>query len=582
MTKTMLNRRLSLITFMLVVTGMLLLLQLTSFQFRLDTAAYLQNSANNTYYQMRNLIPDRGRVFDRNMELLAGNTMEYEIGASPIYITNKAKVAHDLAVALNDDEGRIFKLISDDNRQYVQLAKPVSADVAQKVANLNLLGVKTDPIPKRIYPQQSLAAQVIGFVGGEGDSRRGYVGIEGAYNSDLAGQVRTQPISLIPSEANMNELPPPGRDIVLTIDRSIQYLAESELQAAVDKYGALDGTIIIMNPKTGEILAMASYPNFDPNAYYNVDPERMKNPAVSDGYEPGSVFKIVTGSIALNSGKIDRNWTYMDSSPLNIGGIRVYNWDRAGHGSQSFDDVFIHSWNIGTSHLAMEMTPSVFYKGLDNFGLGKRTGIDLEGEASGYFRQPGDTFWSDSDLAANSFGQGLIVTPLQMLCFANAIANHGQIMQPHIRLKTIDGDKEYPAVPIAGLTPMSPVVAQQMTEIMVKVVSAGEGTKAVVPGYSVAGKTGTAQIACPTCAGSDGYEPDIYNASFVGFLPADEPRVSILIKLSKVGNFASQNAAPAFSQLTKRLVVLMNIPTDDQRRILKEQGGNTALIAAGQ
>ncbi len=402
--------------------------------------------------------------------------------------------------------------------------------------------------------------------------------MEGGYNSDLAGQVRVQPISPIPFEVNSNDQPPPGRDIVLTIDRSIQYLAETELQDAITKYGATGGSVIIMDPRTGEILAMASYPTFDPNAYFKEDAEAMRNPAVSDVYEPGSVFKIVTASVALQSGKLTPDWTYYDRSPLIIGGRAIYNWDRAGHGSQNFVDVLVHSWNIGTSNMALTMGPSIFYKGLDDFGLGQRTGIDLEGEAGGIFRKPGDLYWSDADLATNSFGQGIAVTPLQMLCFANTIANKGQMMQPHIRLKTIDGNRLYVAQPAAGRTPISPEVARTMTDIMVKVVQVGEGKSASVKGYTIAGKTGTAQIACPTCR--EGYDPDLQEATFVGFLPAEEPRVSILIKLDKVGRYASETAAPAFAKLVKRLVVIMNIPTDDQRRALREQGGNTGLIAA--
>ncbi|MCC7449297.1 MAG: penicillin-binding protein 2 [Anaerolineae bacterium] len=576
--KTTLNRRLSMLTVTLVIIGTLLLTRLASFQFQLDTAAYLQNIANNTYRQLRDLTPERGRIYDRNGELLAGNMMEYEIGASPLLITDKPKAARELAAALNDDETRIFNLIKDDDVKYVILAKPVSAEVAQKIAKVNQLGVQTAPIPKRIYPQGSLAAQIIGFVGGAGDSRRGYVGVEGGYNSDLAGQVRVQPISPIPFEVNTNDQPPPGRDIVLTIDRSIQYLAETELQDAITKYGATGGSIIIMDPRTGEILAMASYPTFDPNAYFKEDAEAMRNPAVSDVYEPGSVFKIVTASVGLQSGKLTPDWTYYDRSPLIIGGRAIYNWDRAGHGSQNFVDVLVHSWNIGTSNMALTMGPSIFYKGLEDFGVGQRTGIDLEGEANGIFRKPGDLYWSDADIATNSFGQGVAVTPLQMLSFANAIANKGQMMQPHIRLKTIDGNRVYVAQPSAGRTPISPEVARIMTDIMVQVVQRGEGKSGSVKGYTIAGKTGTAQIACPTC--KEGYDPDLQEASFVGFLPADEPRVSILIKLDKVGRFASETAAPAFAKLVKRLVVIMNIPTDDQRRALREQGGNTGLIAA--
>ncbi len=579
--KTTLNRRLSMLTALLLVVGVLLLGRLASFQFDFDTASYLQNRANNTYRQLRDLIPDRGRIFDRNMELLAGNMMEYEIGVSPAYITasRRHEAAHDLAAVLNEDEAVIFRKINvGDDVKYVQLARRVSNDVAQKVVKLGLLGVQTAPIPKRIYPQGSLAAQVVGFVGGDGDTYRGYVGVEGEYNSQLAGQVRVQSSSDIPFEINPNDQPPPGRDIVLTIDRSIQYLAESELYDAIQKNGAVSGSIIIMDPRNGEVLAMATYPTFDPNAYYEVEAEAMRNSAISDVYEPGSVFKIVTLSVALQSGKVTPDWTYYDNSPYIVGGRAIYNWDRGAHGSQNFVDVLVHSWNIGTSHLAVEaMGPQVFYDGLKAFGVGTRTGIDLEGEADGIVRRPGDTYWSDSDLATNSFGQGLAITPLQMLCFANTLANNGQMMQPHIRLMTIDGERKDISNPAAARTPISPEVAHTMRDIMIKVVNEGEGKAARVPGYTIAGKTGTAQIQCATC--KDGYDPDLQEATFVGFLPADEPRVSILIKLDKVGRYASETAAPAFAQLVKRLVVIMGIPTDEQRRVLREQGGNTALIA---
>ncbi len=579
--RTSFTRRLSILTVALIVLGILLLVRLASFQFQLDTASYLENKGSNSYRQLRDQIPDRGRIYDRNMELLATNMMEYDIAISPNLVTDKPKVAHDLAVALSQDDQTILNKIDvPSDVVYVPLAHAVTTAVAQKIDKLNILGAKIIPLPKRIYPQGSLAAQVVGFVGGSGDSRRGYVGIEGDYDTDLAGQIRYQVISPIPFEINSNDQPPPGRDIVLTIDRSIQYLAETELQAAMTKYGAPSGTIIIMNPRNGEILAMASYPNFDPNSYYQVDkPDLLKNPAISDFYEPGSVFKIVTASVALQSGKLDLNWTYLDQSPFIVGGRAIYNWDRAGHGSQSFSDVLIRSWNIGTSHMAETMGADLFYKGLKDFGVGSRTGIDLEGESPGFLRVPGDTYWSDSDLATNSFGQGLTVTPLQMLAFANTIANDGQMMQPHVRLKMIDGDREIATTTTAVRTPISADVAHKIRDIMVQVVEAplGEGKAARVPGYRIAGKTGTAQIACATCP--EGYDPLLQEATFVGFLPADEPRVSILIKLDRVGLYSSETATPAFAQLVKRLVVIMDIPTEGQRQDLKAQGGNTALIA---
>jgi cell division protein FtsI/penicillin-binding protein 2 len=347
---------------------------------------------------------------------------------------------------------------------------------------------------------------------------------------------------------------------------------------AINRYGATGGSVLITDPRNGEILAMASFPTFDPNAYYEMDSELMRNPAISDVYEPGSVFKIVTASVALESGRVDENSTYFEgSSCREVGGRCIYNWDRGAHGSQSFVDVLVRSWNLGTTWMAVDVLgPTDFYIGMRAFGVGQQTGIDLEGEAAGIMRTPVDTYWSDSDLATNSFGQGLAVTPLQMMFYTNTIANGGQMMQPHIRLATIRDGERIEAVPIAARTPISRDTARRIKDIMVQVVVRGEGEKARVPGYTIAGKTGTAQIFCATCPGL--YDPELQMATFVGFLPADEPRVSILIKLDNIGNFSSQTAAPAFAQLVERLVVLMDIPTDQQRANLRAAGGNTAMI----
>jgi len=581
-------RRLTMMTFVLMLVGVLLLGRLASFQFQVDMATYYQNIGSQGYAEVRDRFPERGRIFDRNGEVLATNTTEYKIGLSPAYVSDARKLSKDLAEALGDSENRIYDLIvnsktPEGEAQYVAItSQPVSTEVAQRVARLNSIAVKMDPEPKRIYPHNSLAAHVIGFMGWDGDIRRGYVGVEGAYNDELAGQSRVIEQSNIPFEANPNDQPTPGKDIYLTIDRNIQYLAETELLDAINTYGAVDGQVLIMDPRSGEILAMASFPTFDPNNYFTVDPSVTKNPIVSGAYEPGSVFKVVTASIALQSGKVSEDSTYYENSPFReVGGAKIYNWDRAAHGSQNFVDILVHSWNLGTTWLSVDVLKATdFYNGLRRFGVSTLTGIDLEGEVPGYMRTPDESaLWSDSDLATNSFGQGLTVTPLQMLTFVNTIANGGQMMQPHVRLKSFDGERSIYAVPAIVRTPISADVARRMTKIMVQVVNGGpqaEGTKAQVRNYTVAGKTGTAQIACATCP--EGYDPQLYNAWFAGFLPADEPRVSVLIKLDKVGNFASQTAAPAFAKLVKQLVVLMNIPTDAQRQQLQAQGGDTSLI----
>ncbi len=416
---------------------------------------------------------------------------------------------------------------------------------------------------------------MIGFVGGDG---RGYVGIEGDMNSELAGQTRYSSDSPIPFEVDPNNTPQPGDDVYLTIDRSVQYLAETELQTALTQYHSPGGSIIVMNPRNGEILAMANYPSFDPNAFYNASADTIRNRAVSDLYEPGSVFKIVTMASALDSGKVKRDWTYDDQGVLVVDGLRIYNWDHAAHGSTGFDTVLIQSYNIGTSNIAITMTPDVFYKYMaEKWGVNQRTGVDLEGEATGVLHVPGDSVWTDSDLATNSFGQGLQVTPLEMLSFTNVIADDGKMMQPHVILKRIHNGTVYPAEPFVVRSPVSPDAAHQIRDIMVQVVSSpiGEGHKAMVQGYTIAGKTGTAQFYNPEL---QGYDPNLNEASFVGFFPADEPRVSIFIKLDNIPDYASQTAAPVFADMVKRLVVLLNIPDDAERAKLQQVGGNTAGI----
>lgn len=567
-----LSRRLSMMTIVLISIGALLLARVGSFQFQLDTAAYLQNIASNAYHQSREQIPDRGRIFDRNGELLAGNEMYYGIGVSPALVGDKRDVAQKLAPLLSIEEGQLLNYLQSD-AQYIPLTKqPVSTAIAQQVAKLDIRGVVLDPVPRRTYPQGSLAGPVIGFLGGNG---KGYVGVEGGHDAELAGQTRFSDESPIPFDINPNNRPPPGDDIYLTIDRSIQYLAETELQQAINDYHADGGNLIVMDPRNGEIYAMASFPSFDPNQYYKADADTMKNPAISDLYEPGSVFKLVSMASALDSGKVPRNWTYNDTSVLMVGGRPIYNWDRAGHGSTSFDTVLIKSYNIGTSNAAIVMGNTTFYDYMKKWGVNARTGIDMEGEATGVLRQPGDTYWDESFLATNSFGQGLQVSPLQMLCYVNTIANDGQMMQPHITLKRVHGDTVFPAPSYTVRTPIKADTAHQIRDIMIQVVKIGEGEKAAVRGYTIAGKTGTAQYVNPEI---QTYDPYRHEATFVGFLPADEPRVSILIRLSHVNDYASQTAAPAFAKFVERLVVMMNIPTDKQRAQLQSQGGITAQI----
>src|SRR5690606_23703558 len=285
-------------------------------------------------------------------------------------------------------------------------------------------------IPRRSYPQGTLAAQVLGFVNLD---LKGNYGVEGYYQDQMAGQIRDRRVSTIPFEVPQSGWEQHhGRDLILTIDRDIQFLAESQLLSAINSTGAQSGTIIIMNPRNGEVLAMANYPSYDPNTFYEVeDPNLLSNPAISSQYEPGSVMKVLTVAAALEKGTITPQWTYYDEAQINVGGVTVRNWDRAAHGNVDVTQVLVQSLNVGVATISTMMGPTDFYNMLDAFGIGRRTGIDLQGEASGTLYVPGDAHWSESNLATNSFGQGLAVTPIQMLTAINAIANGGLMMQPH-------------------------------------------------------------------------------------------------------------------------------------------------------
>jgi cell division protein FtsI/penicillin-binding protein 2 len=570
----MLRRRLPLVIAGLVVVSLFLLGRLMSFQFQLDPSVvnYLESVRNSNYSRTLRLAAARGNIYDRDMQALAVNTLEYKIGISPNLIADPRRTATQLAGLLGLNELETFEKITS-RLPWVLLANRVSAEVGQQVADLRLLGLTIEPMARRSYPQGTLAAHVIGFVGGD---LVGYYGVEGYYHQDLAGRERDRQISRIPFEVPQDQREDHGSDIVLTLDRDIQFLVESELQRAIAESGAVKGTIIVMNPRNGDILGMASYPSFDPNAYFNVnDPRQLANPAISEQFEPGSVMKVLTLASALELGVITPNDTYVDQGRIDVGGVTIENWDRRAHGVVDMTGILVQSLNVGAATVSLQMGPMAYYGKLRDFGLGRPTGIDLEGEAPGTMYVPGDSNYSDSQLGTNSFGQGIAVTPLQLLTAVSAIANNGLMMQPHVFLELIDGDRRQLSEPSTLGRPVSADTARAITQMMVAVVQEGLDGSASVPGYSIAGKTGTAQIPSPV-----GYEPNASIATFVGFLPADDPQVSILVKLDRPPAYwGSQVAAPVFRRLAERLVILLKIPPDDIRWALQAEGGAVNQIS---
>ncbi len=306
-----LRQRLPVVIAVLAVVSLGLLGRLMSFQFQLDprVASYLDSVSNSAYNRTLRLAGARGNIYDRDMQALAVNTLEYKIGISPNLVTDDVAVSTQLAGLLGLPELDVLEKVRQ-NVPWVLLAPRVSAEVGQQVAALDLLEVTIEPLARRSYPQGTLAAQVVGFVGGD---LQGYYGVEGFYQDQLAGREREETISQIPFDVPQDQREDRGADLILTIDRDLQFLAESELQRAITQTGSSNGTIIVMNPRNGDVLAMASYPSFDPNAYFDVeDPSLLINPAISVQYEPGSVMKLLTMASAIDLGVVTPTDTYLD------------------------------------------------------------------------------------------------------------------------------------------------------------------------------------------------------------------------------------------------------------------------------
>jgi len=570
-----LRSRMPIVLALMGVATLYLVVQIITFQYQpAYVTSYYNRLASYNYNQNERVAAARGVVYDRDGQPLANNTVDYEIGISPNLIARgeRTLVATALAAELDLLELEVLRAI-DSDAPWVQLAKPVEPEAAERIRDLGFLGVTINSQPRRLYPQGTLGAQILGFVAGDNTSAqefRGYNGVEGYYESELAGRVRDQTVSQIPfdlPEARHND--GQGSDLVLTIDRDIQFLVESELQLAVTENGASGGTIIVMDPRTGEILGMASYPSYDPNAFFDTaTPDNLRNPAISDEYEPGSVMKVVTVAAALDTGSVQPGFTYVDNGALQVGGITIQNSDRQAKGVVSLEQILVQSLNVGAASVSLEMGPSLFYQKMADFGFGRATGVDLEGEAVGTLFTPLDAEYSDSNLGTNSFGQGVAVTPLQMITSVSAIANGGLMMQPHVVHQVVDGNRVYPSQPSALGRPISAETARTVTQMMVQTVNQNLNS-ASIPGYAIAGKTGTAEIPTPL-----GYEEDASIASFVGFFPADDPQVIVLIKLDRpTGYWGSVVAAPVFRRLAERLVIMMEIPSDDIRRSLAADGG---------
>ncbi|MBS3984650.1 MAG: stage V sporulation protein D [Selenomonadales bacterium] len=490
--------------------------------------------------------PRRGVIYDRQGRELAISADVDSIVASPARITEPRETAKKLAAVLGLAEDTIYELLTR-RQSRVYVARRVTEAQAAAVRALALPGIHFDIETARFYPFGTLASHVLGFAGRDG---QGLDGVELTYDSILrgtAGKVRT------PTDNKGNPLPnaypeyvPPvdGRSIVLTIDEVIQHIVERELDIAMAKHQAQAALAVAMNPRTGEILAMANRPTYDPNRFNLYPVELRRNAAVSDSFEPGSTFKLVTAAAALNEDLVRETDRFYCPGYVVVAGVRLSCWRTRGHGSLNFSQVMDLSCNPGFVNVGQKLGQEALFRYIAEFGFGRRTGVDLPGEATGImFRQVGPV-----ELATTSFGQGPAVTPLQQVVAISAIANDGRRMRPRLvnQIKDNHGNGVETFAPEEVARPVTAETARRLQALLESAVVHGSGRNAFIEGYRVAGKTGTAQVPRP----GGGYFPDRYIASFIGFAPADDPQVALLVMVrdprGPYGYYGSQVAAPAF------------------------------------
>lgn len=554
-------RRETIVFSLIIIAFILIIVRL--FYWQVVVGEDLRSQASSQYNLNIRLPASRGAILasdDSPFVISAPASLVY---AQPKDIKQLSAFAHQVAPIVGTDEQALYSSISAPGKVWVPIARKADTSTVDELQSLSLAGLGFEPESKRYYPEASTAAQMLGFVGSdENGNDTGYFGLEGYYDRELRGidgytqvekDVRGAPI-VIGDERRIEAVD--GRSLELWTDRTIQRIAEQRLSEGIAKYGAKAGSVVVMDPKTGGILAMASYPSYDPNSYATFDKSLYKNPIVASSYEPGSTFKVLVMSAALNEHAVTADTIMDESGPVKVGQYFIRTWNNEYHGPQTMTQVIQNSSNVGMVFVEKQLGKNKFLRYIKDFGIGKTTGVDLEDEFSPDLRS--DDEWKDIDLATASFGQGIAVTPLQMVTAVSAIANDGVLMEPHVVKKVIDSTgKAIDIKPKAVKQVIRKEAADVMTEIMVNAVENGEAKWTKLNGYRVAGKTGTAQI---PVAGH--YDSTKTIASFVGFAPADNPQFVMLVTLTEPSSsqWGSETAAPLFFAIAHDIFMYKGIP----------------------
>lgn len=547
------------------------------FYWQIVKGKQLSAEAQSQYQKSEKVIAPRGNILSSDGSYLAAQDEAYLVYA---YVPEMEEDINDIAdklaplLADTDDIEKGWKnvILDEANRlksqltrsevSWIPLKHKVDSEVKDLIESLNIAGIGFENEEKRVYPEASSAAHLLGFVGknSEGEDQ-GYFGLEGYYDLTLSGKpgyltresdARGIPILLGDSQ---EVLAIEGVDLITHINKTLQIKIDKELRKGLERYGAVSGTVLIMDPKNGGILAQSSYPAYDPTEYQKYSNELFKNPAVSSSFEPGSVFKILVMSAALDADVLEpETKCEVCAGPLKVDKYFIDTWNQVYRPDSTMTDVIVHSDNVGMAWVAQQLTADNLYDYLEKFGIGSLTGVDLQGESTPKLREKGT--WSIVDVSTTGFGQGVAVTPMQMLRAVGAIANGGIMVTPQV-VDRIAGDGWEEDLDSKNETRViSAEAAKEMTAMMELAAESGEAKWTHLRGFKVAGKTGTAQI---PIAGH--YDEEKTIASFIGFAPYDDPKFVMLVTLREPSTspWASETAAPLWYSIAKDLFLYFGI-----------------------
>ncbi|PWU23956.1 hypothetical protein C5B42_01190 [Candidatus Cerribacteria bacterium 'Amazon FNV 2010 28 9'] len=527
-------------------------------------------------YQHTSAVPyTRGKIFTEDGYPLVLNQTVYTLFAEPNHLSQPASQIAALLFpfVLSSQtstqsssiqvQSSLVSRLSDTSRNWVALGHTISEQSKQQIQQMNIGGIGFDPEEIRFYPEGSMAAHLLGFVGNDANGEpTGYFGVEGKYNMELKGKdgeisqetdALGKPIAIGDFQEFQGLV---ARDLYLTIHRDVQHVLEQKIAEGVQKYGAMSGDVVVMEPQTGKIIGLASFPSYDPSHFWTADPSLYKDPIVADGYEPGSTFKVLTVAAGIDSGVITPDTPCDDcGAPKTVGKYTIRTWNDQYFKNISMNDALAKSDNTAMMFVADKVGKDRFIHYIHEFGIGEKTGIDLQDETTPPLRA--DNAWGDIDIATASFGQGIAVTEIQILNAVSAIANGGILMKPYVVSKVVAGDQTFVTQPQQIRHVVNQQTASEVAQMMVYSATHGDAKWALPKGYSIAGKTGTAQIPV-----GGHYDPNRTIASFIGFAPADNPKFVMLVRLTdpQTSEWGSETAAPIWFDIAKELFLKMGIP----------------------